>query len=63
MTGKGRGKHDSNGSDPKANRSARGRRLVSLGDKLARGKYRIDAKKVADKLVEDAVRDIRSKGH
>lgn len=63
MTQKGRGSNNTNSPDPKKKQPARSVRLVALEDRPGRAKYRIDPKKVADKMVEDAIRDIRSKHH
>lgn len=49
-----------NGSGP-ARRSARQQQVERLKGKVKKGIYRVKAEKVADKMVEDAVRSIRSR--
>ncbi len=39
------------------------KRVNGIKGRLESGRYRIEPKKVADKMVEDAIRDIRSRGH
>ncbi len=58
-----RGGSDVNGPMPKGKGSARTTRVNLIKGRLESGRYRIEPKKVAEKMVEDAIRDIRSRGH
>lgn len=62
MALKGRGKDHPDGPVPKGKGSARLKRINGIKGRLENGKYRIEPKKVADKMVEDAIREIRSRG-
>lgn len=50
-----------NGSHPEKKKSARQKQVERLKGKVEKGVYRVEAKKVADKMVDDAVRAIRSR--
>jgi anti-sigma28 factor (negative regulator of flagellin synthesis) len=50
-----------NGSGPARDDSARRKRIELLKEKVEKGTYRVNAKKVAEKLVEEALRTIRSR--
>jgi len=41
--------------------SSRKKRVELLKEKVEKGTYRVDSKKVAEKLVEEALRTIRSR--
>jgi len=56
----GAGGRKGNGPDPKK-KSARQKQVERLKGKVRKGIYRVKAKKVADKMVDDAVRAIRSR--
>jgi len=47
---------------PGGKESTRQKRIDLLREKVEKGTYRVNPKKVADKMVEDAVRLIRSRG-
>ncbi len=51
------------GPAPKDKGSARMKRVNGIKGKLEKGRYRIEPKKVADKMVDDAIREIRSRGN
>jgi hypothetical protein len=57
----GSGGKRGNGRGPAAKRSPRQKRVDLLKGKVEKGTYRVKPKKVADKMVEDAVRTIRSR--
>lgn len=61
LTQRGRGKDDLNGKIPKGKRSDRTKCVAGIKKKVENGKYRVEPKKVADKMVEDAVREVRSR--
>ncbi len=63
MAQRGRGKDDLKGSIPKGKGSGRTGRVSRIKAKVETGKYRVAPKKVADKMVEDAIREVRSRGH
>ena len=63
MAQRGRGKGGPNGSIFKGKEIERSRRVIGIKGKVDSGKYRVAPKKVADKMVEDAIREIRSKGN
>ncbi len=63
MTQRGRGKGDYKGLDPKGKHAGRAKSVAGIKKKVESGKYRVQPKKVADKMVDDAVREIRSRGH
>ncbi len=46
----------------KGKEAARTTRVGAIKKGLESGKYRVEPKKVADKMVDDAVREIRSRG-
>jgi len=58
-----RGKDDRKTSVSKGKAAGRTTRVNAIKTGLDSGKYRVEPKKVADKMVEDAIREIRSKGH
>ena len=62
-SGNGMGKKGKPGNDPISGtpESPRRRRIVSLRNQLADGTYRVDPEAVAEKMVQDAVRKIRSR--
>jgi anti-sigma28 factor (negative regulator of flagellin synthesis) len=60
---RGRGKDDFSDPVPKGKGAARLKRVNGIKGRLEAGKYRIEPKKVADKMVEDAIREIRSRGN
>lgn len=62
MNSPGAGGKKGNGSVPEGKESTRQKRTDLLREKVEKGTYRVNAKKVADKMVEDAVRLIRSRG-
>ncbi len=39
------------------------KRVNGIKGRLEKGRYRIEPKKVADKMVEDAIRDLRARGN
>ena len=49
------------GPGPAAKKSTRQKRVDLLKGKVEKGTYRVKPKKVANKMVEDAVRKIRSR--
>lgn len=63
LTQRGRGKGDNNGLIPKGKQAGRARSVAGIKKKVESGKYRVESKKVADKMVEDAIREVRSRGH
>ncbi len=63
MTQGRRDKDDLKGPISKVKRSGRTRSVAVIKKKVDSGKYRVEPKKVAEKMVEDAIRDLRSRGH
>lgn len=63
MAQKGRGKGELNEMTLQGKQAGRARSVARIKIKVETGKYRVEPKKVADKMVEDAVRTIRSRGH
>ncbi len=63
MAQRGRGKNELNRPISKAKETARTARVSGIKARVDTGKYRVEPKKVADKMVEDAIREIRSRGH
>ena len=63
LTQRGRGKGDYKGLVPKGKHTARAKSFAGIKKKVESGKYRVEPKKVADKMVEDAIREIRSRRH
>lgn len=66
--GNGNGKPSQKGGKgvpgPSADRAGIGagvRKVAHLRDAVESGRYRVEARKVADKIVKDAVREIRSR--
>lgn len=61
--GKATGKKGSSGGDPSPGtpESARRKRIVSLRDQVHGGTYRVDPDAVAEKMVDEAVKKIRSR--
>jgi len=57
----GAGGKKGNGSGPARDMSARKKRVELFKEKVEKGTYRVDSKKVAEKLVEEALRTIRSR--
>lgn len=57
----GAGGKKGNGSGSARDMSARKKRVKLLKEKVEKGTYRVDSKKVAEKLVEEALRTIRSR--
>jgi anti-sigma28 factor (negative regulator of flagellin synthesis) len=57
----GKGGKKGNGSGPDGKKSGRQKRIDSLKGRVEKGIYRVKSKKVAEKMVEDAVRSIRSR--
>jgi hypothetical protein len=57
----GSGGKGGNGSGPAGKKSPRQKRVDHLRGKVEKGTYRVKPKKVAGKMVEDAVRTIRSR--
>jgi anti-sigma28 factor (negative regulator of flagellin synthesis) len=43
--------------------AGRARSVARIKIKVEAGKYRVEPKKVADKMVEDAIRSIRTRSH
>jgi len=43
--------------------AGRAKSVAGIKKKVESGKYRVEPKKVADKMVEDAIRVVRSRGH
>lgn len=62
MTQKGRGKGDQKNLISNEKQAGRRRSVAGIRKAVESGKYRVEPKKVADKMVEDAIRDIRSRG-
>lgn len=58
----GAGGKKGNGSGSARGRSARKKRVELLKEKVEKGTYRVNSKKVAEKLIEEALRMIRSRG-
>ncbi len=63
LTQSGRGKGDHNGMITKGKFAGRAKSVAGIKKKVESGKYRVEPKKVADKMVEDAIRDVRARGH
>ena len=61
MKSSGAGGKKANGKDPGGNALARRKRIRQIQAMLEKGTYRVNAKQVAEKMVEDAVRAIRSR--
>lgn len=59
MNSTGPGGKKGNGSISDGKKSPRQKRIDRLKGKVEKGTYRVKPKKVADKMVEDAVRRIR----
>ncbi len=57
-----RGKDTRKATVSKGKTAGRTTRISAIKTRLDGGKYRVEPKKVADKMVEDAIRDIRSRG-
>lgn len=58
-----RGKDERKTSVSKGKARGRTSRVKAIKSGVESGKYRVEPKKVADKMVEDAIRDLRSRGH
>jgi len=56
----GTGGKKGNGSGPAGNVQARKKRVELLKKMVEEGTYRVDSKKVAEKMVEEVLRTIRS---
>ena len=63
LTQRGRGKGDCKSLVPKGKHTGRAKSVAGIKKKVENGKYRVEPKKVADKMVEDAIREVRSRGH
>lgn len=63
MTQKGRGKGDMNDMTLQGKQAGRARSVARIKIKVETGKYRVEPKKVADRMVEDAIRSIRTRSH
>jgi len=63
LTQRGPGKGDHKNLIQKGKQTGRARSVAGIRKKVESGKYRVEPKKVADKMVEDAIREIRSRGH
>ena len=61
MKSPGSGGKGGNGTGPAGKESTRQKRVDLLKGKVEKGTYRVKPKKVANKMVEDAVRKIRSR--
>ncbi len=61
MSSPGAGGNKGNGPGPAKRKSVRQKRVDRLKQKVKAGTYRVKPKKVAEKMVEDAVRSIRSR--
>ena len=61
LTQRGRGKGDLKGLVPKGKHAGRARSVAGIKKKVENGRYRVEPKKVAGKMVEDAIRDVRSR--
>lgn len=57
----GAGGKKGNGSGSARAMSARKKRVELLKEKVEKGTYRVNSKKVAEKLIEEALRMIRSR--
>lgn len=57
----GAGGKDGNGSGPTAGTAARRKRVEFLKEKVGKGSYRVNSRKVAEKMVEDALRTVRAR--
>lgn len=58
----GAGGKAGDGRENAESRSARAERIRLLRERIEDGSYRVPAKRVARKLVEDALRAVRSRG-
>lgn len=63
LTQRGRGKGNNKSLIPKGKQTGLKRNVAGIKKKVESGKYRVEPKKVADKMVEDAIRELRSRGH
>ncbi len=63
MAQRKRGRDAVDGPAPKDKGPARMKRVNGIKGRLESGRYRIEPKKVADKMVEDAIREIRARGN
>ena len=63
MTQRARGKGDHNDMISRGKNAGRAKSVAGIKKKVESGKYRVEPKKVADKMVEDAIRVVRSRGH
>ena len=61
MNSPGPGGKKGNGSIPDGKKSSRQKRIERLKGKVEQGTYHVRLKELADKMVEDAVRRIRSR--
>ncbi len=61
MNSTGAGGKKGNGPDSGGNPLARRKRIEHLKAMVEKGTYRVNAKEIAEKMVEDAVRAIRSR--
>jgi anti-sigma28 factor (negative regulator of flagellin synthesis) len=57
----GAGGKKGNGSGPARDMSARKKRVELLKEKVEKRTYRVNSKKVAEKIIEKALRTIRSR--
>jgi anti-sigma28 factor (negative regulator of flagellin synthesis) len=57
----GAGGKKGNGASSARGMSARKKRVELLKEKVEKGTYRVNSKKVAEKLIEEALRMIRSR--
>ena len=57
----GAGWKKGNGSGSARDMSSRKKRVELLKEKVEKGTYRVDSKKVAEKIVQEALRTIRSR--
>lgn len=63
MTDSGRRGGDRGERAPKRGRAGREERVEKVKGRVVKGRFRVDADAVADKMVEDALRDSRRRGH
>lgn len=61
MISPGTGGNKRNGSGTDGKKPGRQKRVKSLKERVEKGIYRVNSKKVAEKMLEDAVRSIRSR--
>ena len=61
MNSKGAGGKKGNGPDAVRKPSARRKRIERLKAMVEKGTYRVNPKEIAEKMIEDAVRAIRSR--